>query len=299
MSRWTEKFSYWSGIATPDGTLVFLLGRDDLMAKKVPHTVVARLTNGEWTAESYPFTSIGICAAARLKAQEILVGHGGEIMIGTGRELKPAEPIDIDRETGKVGYLRCARVIDGWAYIAGMDRQFYRRANGNWELLEANLPTEDELVVGFEAIDGYSEREIYTAGHEGEIWRFDGKKWHAITSPTNLILLGLHCSVDGFTYICGQAGAVIRGRKDTWEKLPLTGTTEDLWDITQFQGKVYVATRELLYFIDGDALVPVDFGDDIDIPFSFYRFLLLSDRLITIGAKDVMSFDGKTWSRID
>jgi hypothetical protein len=299
MSRWTEKFSYWSGIATQDGNLVFLLGRDDLMAKKVPHTVVARLTNGEWTAESYPFTSIGICSTVRPTVQEALVGHGGEMMMGADHVLKPAESINIDREIGKVGYLRCTRVIDGSAYVAGMDRQVYRLTSGNWELLEADLPTEDELVVGFEAIDGYSDREIYAVGHEGEIWRFNGKKWHAVASPTNLILLGVHCSADGFVYVCGQAGTVIRGRKETWEQLLLSGTTEDLWDITQFQGKIYVATRELLFVVDGDSLVPVDFGDDIEIPFSFSRFLLLSDRLVTIGAKDVMSFDGGTWSRID
>ncbi len=299
MSRWTENFSYWYGMLAPDGTLVFLLGKDDLMEKKVPHTVVARLTDGKWTAESYRFTSIGIYSDAHHTNQEILTGHSGEIWIGNSKVLEEAEPIDIDREEGKVGYLRCARVIDGCIYIAGMDRQVYRRTSFNWELLETNLPTEDELVVGFEAIDGYNEREIYAVGHEGEIWSFDGKMWHAVESITNLILLGLHCSTDGFTYICGQAGIIIRGRNDTWEQLSLVGTTQDLYDITNFQGNVYVATLNVLYVINGNRLLPVDFGEEVDVPFTFYRFLLVPDRLITIGAKDVMSFDGKTWSRID
>jgi hypothetical protein len=55
----------------------------------------------------------------------------------------------------------------------------------------------------------------------------------------------------------------------------------------------------VLYVIKDDAAAPVDFGDDIDTPFTFYRFALSKEELWSIGSKDVVSFDGQRWTRID
>ncbi|HVO48906.1 MAG TPA: hypothetical protein VMT29_21495, partial [Steroidobacteraceae bacterium] len=147
-------------------------------------------------------------------------------------------------------------------------------------------------------LDGFSAKEIYGVGREGEIWRCDGKRWHRVSSPTNLILLGLHCAPDGVAYACGQVGTVLRGRGSTWELVPQKVTKEDFWDVALFKGVLYLATRNVLYALKDDELAAVDYGD-ADIPFSFYRFIVSESELITIGSKDVMRFDGQAWTRID
>ena len=298
MSRWTDKFSYWTGtLITPDLS-AFLLGRDDLMEKRTPHTVLAVLDKDTWKAKSFPFTSIAVCWGEQPARELVLIGHEGDIAAGSVEELKREAGINIDGDAGKVGYLRCARSIAGRIYIGGMDRQIYRRIQGGWEALDNGMPGEESTVVGLEAIDGFSSDEIYAVGHEGEIWRFDGHCWHPAASPTNLILLGVHCAADGFVYACGQVGTVLRGRGDEWEVIANAATQEDFWDVISFKGVLYLATRDVLYALKDGELAPVDFGET-NIPFSFYRFAASDEYLLTIGSKDVMRFDGNTWSRVD
>jgi hypothetical protein len=298
MSRWTDKFSYWTGTQIAPDRYAFLLGRDDLMEKRTPHTVLATLDKGTWVAKSFPWTSVGVCWGQKPVKELVLVGHEGHIAAGPVGNLEKEDPIDIEPEDGKVGHLRCARSIAGRVYIGGMDRQMYRRTASGWESLDEGMPGAEEDVVGFEAIDGFSEKEIYAVGHEGEMWEFNGKKWRQISSPTNLILLGVHCAPDGFVYVSGQAGLVLKGRHDEWQIVEQTATREDIWEIALFKGTLYLATRGVLYQYRDDTTEPVDFGET-EIPFTFYKFIVSDDQLITVGSKDVMRFDGTTWSRID
>jgi hypothetical protein len=299
MSRWTEKFSYWTGIEVGPEQYVFLLGKDELMEKQVPHSVISMWDHGVWTAKTVPWTAISLCWARKPKEELIIVGYEGQIQAGPVKSLKDETRIDIDKNEGKVGFLKCARTIADRAYIGGLDRQLYRRSSGGWEAFDAGMPAGGEKeVVSIEAIDGFNAKEIYGVGRRGEIWQCDGKRWHRVASPTNLILLGVHCAQDGVTYACGQVGTVLRGRGDTWEVVAHKATKQDFWDVAFFKGVVYLATRDVLYALKDGKIAPVDFGD-ADIPFSFYRFIVTETSLITIGTKDVMRFDGTSWTRID
>ncbi len=299
MGRWTAEYSFWTGVQIDPTLGVFLLGDDEMMEQRVPHTVVATLKEGDWSGMGLKWTASAVCWATKPRRELIVVGHEGEILAGPLGTLKEEESIEIDPPEGKSGHLRCARAIGGRAYIAGMDRQVYRRAaKGRWEAVDAGLPYEEEEVVSFEAIDGFSENEIYAVGRKGEIWRFDGKRWRQIDTPTNLILLGVHCAEDGVVYVCGQVGTLLRGRNDEWEIVKQKATQQDFWDVAWFKGSLYLATRDVLYVLRDGQMAPVDYGDD-DIPFSFYRFSVSPAELWTIGSKDAMRFDGTTWSRLD
>jgi hypothetical protein len=299
MSKRTEKYSYLNGTQVSADLTVFLLGKDELMEKKVPHTVVAVLNKGVWTPKMEKWTAISVCWGDTPAQELILVGYEGQIQAGPVGNLRDEAPIDIDKNTGKVGFLKCARNIAGRVYIGGLDRQVYRRITGGFEAFDLGLPAGGEReVVSIEAIDGFDANEIYGVGRRGEIWRCDGKRWTQVSSPTNLILLGLHCAEDGFAYVCGQVGTVLRGRGDSWEIVAPKAVKEDFWDVAYFKGVVYLATRNVLYALKDGKLAPVDFGE-ADIPFTFYRFALSQDSLISIGSKDVMRFDGTVWSRID
>lgn len=298
MSRWTEKFSYWTGMLLNEDSGAYLLGRDDLMEKKTPHTVLTTLDHGEWTATSFPWSAIAVCCAEDPVREWVLVGHGGEMAAGPPGDLTPIPPIDVDRDEGKFGPLRCARTIAGRVHVGGMDRQVYRRTRDGWEALDEGLPGDDSEVVSIEALDGFDADEIYGVGRKGEIWRFDGKRWHAVPSPTRVILLGVHCAQDGFVYACGQMGTVLRGRGDAWKSIEQQATQEDLRDIVEFNGTIFLATSDVLYAMKDGVTEQVDFGEE-DIPLSFHRFARAAGQLQTIGSKDVMRFDGSNWSRVD
>jgi hypothetical protein len=299
MSQWTDDYSYWAGVQIDPTLGVFLLGDDEMIKDDVPYTVVATLRKTEWDGEGYKWLGTAVCWATKPRTELIVVGTEGEILAGPLDKLAEEQAIEIEREDDKSGFLTCAKAIGGRVYIGGMDRQVYRRTGKSaWEAVDQGLPYDSKRVVGFQAIDGFSEKEIYAVGRLGEIWRYDGKKWHAVSSPTNLILLGVHCAEDGLVYACGQVGTLLRGRGNEWEVVKHKATKEDFWDVTQFKGVVYVMTRKILFQLKGNRLTKVDFGDT-EIPFSFYRFTQSKSEMWTIGSKDVMRFDGDEWTRIE
>ncbi|QQZ39466.1 hypothetical protein IF690_15475 [Pseudomonas sp. SK3(2021)] len=324
MTGLTDEFSFWTGVEAEPDLAVFLLGDDQLMEEKVPHTVVAALPEGRWPIELLRWTASAVCWVTQPAVELVIIGHEGEVRSGCPGTWVDEPHININRAQGKNGHLRNARTIDGRIYVVGMDRQVYRRIEDrSWESLDNGLPIgygettdsgaleellsaeepdfgliEREIaVVGFEGIDGFSEREIYAVGHEGEIWCYDGSRWHSIPSPTNLILLGVHCASDGYVYACGQIGTLLRGRGDMWEVIDSEGIRSDFWDVFELNGTLYLATLHVLYEWRDGIFAPVDYGEQA-IPFTFYRFARTSQGFLSIGTKDVMRFDGKTWIRL-
>ena len=89
---------------------------------------------------------------------------------------------------------------------------------------------------------------------------------------------------------------ILRGRNAVWEVICENATNENLWDVAWFKGRVYVATILCLYTIDGDELVPVNFGEDP--PTSCYRIFVDGQFLWSIGREDILRFDGSVWTRV-
>ena len=102
-------------------------------------------------------------------------------------------------------------------------------------------------VVGFEAIDGFSEKEIYATGWKGEIWQNTGREWIQRDSPTNTILLDICCAGDGYVYICGRNSTLIRGRNEIWEHLELELNNENLWNVAWFKDALYLSTTKTVF----------------------------------------------------
>jgi hypothetical protein len=73
-------------------------------------------------------------------------------------------------------------------------------------------------------------------------------------------------------------------------------TKEEIWDLQWFGGKLYLSTTRMLYTLEGDRLKRVDTGKEI--PATCYHLDAADGILWSIGAKDILQFDGKTWTRI-
>ena len=177
-----------------------------------------------------------------------------------------------------------------------MKRQVYKRDSENlWTDISAPFPAKSEKV-GFESIDGFSEDEIYAVGWNGEIWHYNGSKWYNQSGLTNLILTSVCCASDGIVYIAGQQGILLKGRFDAWEIIELDDEVKiDFWDLCSFKNKLFISSILQLFTLSDGQLLDVEF-DGIDVH-SFYGLTKAEGVMWSIGAEDVLSYDGKKWKK--
>ncbi|MDB5976921.1 MAG: hypothetical protein JWR07_3681 [Nevskia sp.] len=272
--------------------LMYVISRDKkLVSKDIAHSSLIAIDQNDWgDAVDTNWNSTAIAVAQKPKGKVVLVGEDGEAAAylegkSTKEQISPA-PVMI----------RNAREIGGYVYACGMKRQVYKRvAERQWVDISARRAGAKESA-GFEAIDGFTEDEIYAAGWAGEIWQYDGKAWTERPSPTNVILTAVCCAGDGTVYIAGRGGVLLKGRHDAWEIIKWEDEVNaDLWDLCWYREKLYVATMLALFTLNKNTLVPAVFGKNA--PHSFYSLTTAEDVLWSIGQSDVASFDGKKWKK--
>lgn len=270
--------------------LVYILSKAKILLKQsVAHSSAIGVDRGEWVdVEDTDWDSTAIAVAKKPSERLVFVGEDGEVCTYVGgtsttERIKPAPTM-----------IRNARTVDGYVYACGMLRQAYKRVGeGEWQNISATSPKAGEKV-GFEAIDGYSGKELYAVGWNGEIWQFSGMTWTNRTSPTDVILTAVCCAGDGVVYVAGQQGVMIKGRYDRWEIIEWEDNVNvNIWDLCWFNKKLYVATITNLYTLEGNQLQDVDFGD-LGAP-TCYSLTQAEGVMWSIGKEDVLSFDGTAW----
>jgi hypothetical protein len=299
--HWTHTFSFVTGAVKRKNFTYIVLSDDQLNEDKIPHSGFIVWDAGKWgDAGRTKWYTAGITVAQKPKIQMCAVGiYGGALLLGSGdrheEEIKAGQDVPKSR-----GPLRGVRNIGDHVYVVGMGRQAWRRDGENaWSLIDqgARPPADNKQVVGFEAVDGFSESEIYAVGWDGEIWKYDGKVWKQIDSPTNLVLTGLCCAGDGKAYATGRKGLLLRGRDAQWEVVDHESMGDDIWGSAWYNGKLYVSTMSEVYTFENDKFKPVDWG--ADAPNTCYHLNAADGVLWSFGAKDLMAYDGKAWTRID
>lgn len=293
-SRFVAAREFVRGVASRRDRVFVISKGKALLQEGVAHTSVVSVEGGRWVDVVDTEWDSTAIAVARLPAPKlVVVGEDGDVNVYLGGGKSAAEKISPDPVL-----IRHARTIEGYVYVCGMKRQVSRRADERrWVDMSAPFPDPSERV-GFEAIDGYSSKEVYAVGWGGEIWQFDGAKWTDRLGPTSVILGAVCCAPDGVVYAAGQQGVMIRGRNDAWEVIEWENDVSvDLWDLCWYRDKLYVASMTGLYTLEGNTLAPVDFGD-VEIA-TFYSLTTAEDVLWSIGRDDVASFDGTTWQRYD
>lgn len=303
MPHWTDLFSFARGVVRSREVGYLVLSNDELAEKKIPHSIPVVWHKGNWLRADkpqYDWLTAATVVVRQPKEQLCAVGEYGQVLVmGSGDTHEEKIGTGKDSPDGR-GPLRGARTIGKEVIVVGMDRQVYKReALNTWVPFDqgARPKAGSKKIVGFESVDGFSSKELYAVGWDGEIWRCDGKKWSAVDSPTNAVLTQVCCAGDGNAYACGRRGLLLRGKKDSWEVLEHESTTEDLWDLCWFDEHLYLSSTRSLFTLEGDQLKPVKFGKDV--PETCGRLSAADGVLWSIGGKDVMAFDGKKWTRID
>ncbi|GEN11918.1 hypothetical protein SAMN05443572_113208 [Myxococcus fulvus] len=269
--------------------LVYLALQDKKLHKKeVAHTRLGSIDEGELAnVKDLPWRAAGMCVAKQPTEKLVVVSGDGQVFTYVGGK-EGTEQIPKPHE------LRGCTRIAGHAYGFGMNREVFRReGDGRWRAMHAPQ-VQGEQLAGFEALDGFTEHDLYAAGWEGEVWHWDSGAWTQCPSPTRVILSALCCAGDGQVYAGGQSGTLLRGRGPDWTLLE-AGGSDDIWDLRWFMGRLYVATLSALYVLDGESLVAVDFGREK--PKSAYKLTDAEGVLWAIGQKNIFSFDGAKWRR--
>lgn len=299
--HWTDLYSFVTGAIRRKDLGYLILSDDGASKKKIPMAGVVQWKPSGWgDAGQVRWRAAGAAITRRPSEQLIVVGEfGGALLVGGGNRHEEKIQEGNSKPSDR-GPLRGVRRIGECIYVVGMDRQVYRRDEiGAWSSFDRDIPRvqDPDEISGFESLDGFSEKDIYAVGWDGEIWNCVDGAWREETSPVNSVLLDVSCGGDGFVYACGRNGILVRGRRDAWEVLDLNGFTESLWSLAWFDGHLYAASMDTVFVLEDDGLIPVSMGSDSAD--TCYKLICGDGIMWSIGAKDVMSFDGRQWTRID
>lgn len=217
---------------------------------------------------------------------------------------------------GQIGVVSRVVRVAGQIFALGDCRKIYRRigidqwvelgSEGRGVPLPPDVAVEGWLPrsVGFKDMSAFNENDMYAVGGDGDVWRFDGAKWHHCPFPTNSRLETVACGGDGKVYISDLKGCVWAGRENRWTQV---AEADFAWgsqpiDSAWFKGRLYLGSQDGLYTLgtkkdivaleDKDSQAPgmgncgrVDVSPD-------------GQFLLTAGSFGATLYDGTTWTKL-
>jgi hypothetical protein len=237
------------------------------------------------------------CGCSVPKDRWVFLNSEGGVYVVGGGDNSFEKPLPIT-ERATMTRVRC--LSDGKAYAVSSMRNVFRRdEQSQWTDLSVPIQESEESIInsiGFDAIDAFSETDIYACGSDCDMWRYDGKTWRKIPLPSNSLVSDMVCAGDGFVYVACWDGKVIKGRNDQW-KIIQQDDISQLDAIAWFNGAVYISTWNRLYQLQESTLKPVTFENGYKQ--AFCGFLAAGHGLlISAGPKEAHIFDGNQWEQI-
>lgn len=262
----------------------------------IPHTNIFRYKAGEFAQGACEYNAVSVCEIKRPNPGLVDLSEPGWYSFNTAAGMTTEDIIENSSPPTKkrrISGFRSVVEIEGKAYAVGYQGMVYRLDKPKlWVRIDDGLPVNFDI----DAIQGFDESEIYACGLNGGLWLYDGKRWSQCELPTNVNLTSVECAGDGKVYVAGDEGVLICGRTDAWKVIDHGETNEGIWDLQWFKKKLYVSANDCLYRLERDELIPIDFGNDKQK--SYYQLSAAKGVMWSIGEEDIMSFDGKHWTRI-
>lgn len=274
--------------------LVFISARIARLDRDgVGHTKVLRWKDGVFAHFMVDWDTT--CLSATTSPLRLLsMGPDGDIHVfegGNRRRERIAGP-------DTIGPLRDMRLIAGDHYAVGMQRQVYRRhGDDDWRSIADGIRNRNG-IKGFNSIDGFGADELYAAGLDGELWRFDGSDWQQLETPTSFALQHVHCGDDGRVHVVGQGGVVLCGRHDRWKAVETGDFSTDLWGAQTLDGVLFVASCDAVHRVGVGGVGRVDIGAEGRNAASF---LAAGDGVLwSVGERHLAyTIDGERWTTVD
>jgi hypothetical protein len=288
--------SFVKAVIRDEETAYLICSNDKSTREKIAHAVLMQWDGGIFGHIAvFDQYAAGIDVLRGSAPQMIAVSEYGNVVVfGSGESYN--EKISGSIKGSGITYpLRCVKEIESQVFVAGANRQVFKRINrGQWTQISPNqIPDSD--IIAFEAIDGFSASDVYFVGWKGAIyWLHDGE-WNRVEPPTNLILTDVCCAPDGMVYICGQSGLLLCGKENQWQVIN-TEIKHDFWSMQWFNGRLYLSTFYDLYVLLGRELKAVDLRDFKNV--TLFNLTAKGDLLWSVGAKDILATNGKDWWRV-
>ena len=287
-----DKHNIITGAAKSHDLLYLSIRNSEIDKEGVSHSLLGAYYQGErHYVSDTPWDTVAMSVVHKPVEKMIIMSPNGDVLTHVNGivEMEHIHNVDIS--------LKGLAEISGYAYACGMKRQVFKRISDNtWMSMSAPVPEKRSGVIGFEAISGFDENDIYAVGWQGEIWKYNGLEWIQKVSPTNQILTSVACADDGMVYICGRKGMLIKGKDDQWEILSSNDNNDDFWDVHYFKGKVYVSSLSAIYEVVDDGLKMLRLED---VPGTCMHLTSADGIMWSIGIQDLLSFDGEQWQRIE
>lgn len=263
------------------------------------HALIFRWRDSQWA--HWPITNAvaGLCAVEKPELNILCLGTHGEVSVIKAPP-NATEYVDtFDDGPSNLPQLRCVRVVGDHAYAAGMARRVYRREGpGHWRPIDqgVRVPRSKQTgAAGFQAIDGTSENAIFAVGNHGETWFYDGRKWTQEQSPTDVTLTALKV-VGKDVYAAGMAGTLLRRHGGKWQLIPQDKTREDFWALAELSGQVYASTYDGNFTLGDGQVRRVEMSLERKVTTGY---LDAKDGVLwSVGEKDLVYTDGKTWKTV-
>jgi hypothetical protein len=258
----------------------------------------AKLAGKKYTG--FPFPMLGV--APNLGKTSVMLGSidGVAVQGDAGSGLWPDIP---KSPTGPIstGPTNVA-TIDGKLHVcAGWRHVCYLNDAREWVSIRHNLPDppnpKKATRFGFAAIAGFDANDIYAAGGEGDLWRFDGQQWHQCKVPTDKYMESLCCAGDGYVYVGLQSGGLLRGRENEWQVIHEDRMSVPFKDIVWYQDRLWCTSEYGLWTLGQDGTL----GND-DIPALATACggnLSTADGILLVGGLNGAAIhDGSQWHRL-
>jgi hypothetical protein len=260
----SEAFNFISGYVQEAAVLRVVAQANVLALARTPNSTLMKFVRPE--GKRYDFhlswTVVALCVL-RDPLQVLYADASGRVNVGDTRGERTEHISGSGNGTKVHGEIRGLRVVENAIYAFGMGRQVYRRqGENNWVHHDEGALSAPSLqdVVGFNALDGTTERDIHAVGFAGELWHLDGFAWHRFESPTKQILNSVRAVAPSVAYACGNAGTLVRFDGNTWRPVVLP-LKQNLWSVEWFAGKLYVAADDGLFVIGDEGVVEaIDLG---------------------------------------
>lgn len=264
------------------------------------HSFLVFWDGRDWNIYDNPFSIRSQAAIDKPEAGVISINYFGGVAFDYLASGDSSLEEKVGQASGKKVFgrtvLNQVRNIGGVAHVVGTHRAVYRRQDADrWQVVDRGTFDDDDFDCGFDAIHGFSSKEIYAVGERGEIWQYDGSRWRQRETGTNVYLHGVVCASDDVVYAAGAKGTVLLGRNDQWQRLEGVPKRLEFWSVEDFAGRIYVAANtSLLFELVGNELKLVDFGE-CPIPGTVHHLFTIEGSLYALGSKHLRRFDGSEW----
>jgi hypothetical protein len=299
----SDEYTFTSGFVVNKDCVYVLTDTAEEAGDDTPSGLIQMFDGGEWVDVSTPFVGlVGIDVVnapnSNRPADLTLVSVEGDFLLTGSSRKRQVGKLDAGANgpSGR-GWIRGVRRIGKQVYAVGMSRQAYVSGmEGQWKRIDADILGKLGETLGLNDVDGFSEKEVYAAGLGGEIWRYDGKRWTAVRSPTNVQINAVRRCGDHI-YMVGGAGVVLRGRHEHFEIVDTETNRTNLYAVEMLADTLYVASLRTIYRLRGDALQEVKTG--LRGSFTTGSLHSADGVLWSVGAKHLVTTkDGVTWKQM-